>query len=219
MKEVLAEVSGYHNRMELKADTPQAAERRMRDDKACHPQDHGHAQEVEEEVRKAQQESVGIDAIELDSDSSAEVVTPPGGEPHIIDIRTPSPDTIPTAANGDISLSNAGPSRSPPRKLPIAKPVPLAKTSQKAVNRNDANRPEPKSKPTEPDQGARETTWSCPSCTYINKLNSPSCEICTTPRPRRKGDGSTWFCEFCGAGPREMEFWSCTDCGWVRNWG
>lgn len=63
--------------------------------------------------------------------------------------------------------------------------------------------------------------WSCPICTLFNPSLALTCEACTTTRPKAKEkhgvDG--WYCEFCNAGPRDMEFWSCLDCGWVRKWG
>jgi hypothetical protein len=36
---------------------------------------------------------------------------------------------------------------------------------------------------------------------------------------QKTSDADGWWCEFCGAGPREMGFWSCLECGWVRKWG
>lgn len=63
--------------------------------------------------------------------------------------------------------------------------------------------------------------WSCTTCTLFNPPLALTCEACASPRPRisRNPKGEVWYCEFCGAGPREMEFWSCADCGWVRKWG
>jgi hypothetical protein len=61
--------------------------------------------------------------------------------------------------------------------------------------------------------------WSCPTCTLLNPAHSLQCEACGSAKSTTKGDGEMWWCEFCGSGPREMGFWSCTDCGWVRKWG
>ncbi|XP_053738407.1 ranBP-type and C3HC4-type zinc finger-containing protein 1-like [Synchiropus splendidus] len=37
-------------------------------------------------------------------------------------------------------------------------------------------------------QGARQSEWACPSCTFINKPSRPGCEICATARPEpRRG--------------------------------
>ena len=63
--------------------------------------------------------------------------------------------------------------------------------------------------------------WSCLTCTLLNPPLALVCEACTAPKPQasRRQGGRTWNCDFCGAGPRGMEFWSCGECGWVRNWG
>ncbi|ORX40250.1 WLM domain-domain-containing protein [Kockovaella imperatae] len=161
MKEVLAE----------------AAERRMRDDKACHPSDEGHAKEVEEEVRKAQQESVGIDAVDLTGDDDDD------DEPVIV---TPTP---------------------------LSRPVAAVKSSGSADSQTIQRNQRVKLKQSSPT-----AEWPCPTCTLINSNSVSSCEACASPRPRPT-DGTTWHCDFCGAGPREMSFWSCIECGWVRNWG
>lgn len=72
-----------------------------------------------------------------------------------------------------------------------------------------------------PSISAPPKEWSCPTCTLINPLSALSCEACTTSRPVSaiSGSGDGWYCEFCGAGPREMGYWSCAECGWVRKWG
>jgi len=203
MKEVMAE----------------AAERRMRDDRACHPQDSGHAREIEEEVRKAQQESIGIDAIELDSDSSAEAITPPTVEQDIINIRTPSPDLPQITGVSDVLKPTSVAVETSQRESAAAhsKSSTLADPSSKLINTRSVDVVKPRTRTK--DVKAPATSWSCPTCTLINPISTATCDACSSPRPKRQGAGSTWFCEFCGTGPREMEFWSCADCGWVRNWG
>lgn len=66
--------------------------------------------------------------------------------------------------------------------------------------------------------------WACPTCTLLNPESSLQCDACGTHRPSAKANGKGqggegWWCEFCGSGPREMGFWSCGECGWVRKWG
>lgn len=48
----------------------EAAERRIRDDRACHPQNEDHVKEVEVKIRKDLDESVGIESIDLTGDDS-----------------------------------------------------------------------------------------------------------------------------------------------------
>lgn len=168
----------------------QAAERRIRDDKACGAADTGHANEVEVEVRKAAEESVGIDVIDLTGDDEEENK---GG----IASEAISPVTAVKTSSAVVE----------PKRQPADK----AKRQGSATSRPSPHRPPPAKMPSE---------WSCPTCTLLNPISARNCEACNTSRPNpTKQNGDSWWCEFCGAGPREMNFWSCTECGWVRKWG
>ncbi|CAD6570264.1 MAG: hypothetical protein TREMPRED_005707 [Tremellales sp. Tagirdzhanova-0007] len=209
MKEVLAE----------------AAERRIRDDKACHPESEGHAKEVEEEVRKATEESVGIDAADLAAFASTSLPSSGTSKP-----------TQPSADGNRVSglvtespSSNADSSSQPIRKLSSKTPIssgtvrPLRPRSPKLTsNLATSTRSVVPLKPQhdtllESPNGK----WSCTTCTLLNPPLALTCEACASSRPRtgRNPEDEVWYCEFCGAGPREMEFWSCAECGWVRKWG
>ena len=37
--------------------------------------------------------------------------------------------------------------------------------------------------------------WSCPTCTYLNKISDDSCEMCQTKRPAQQ---KHWVCDVCG---------------------
>ena len=205
----------------------------MRDDKACQSQNAGHAKEVEEEVRKAQEESVGIDAVDIvhepsDEDISSRNPVTDDGEDHRVtpaeQERESSPeiqiiDPPPTRiANSAIrSTGSAGSDASHTRKRKEPAPTGIAPETVRPSPVSIVKRVPEKQSPT-PTAGADE--WSCPTCTLINPSSSLYCDACTTSRPVKlvtTKDG--WFCEFCGSGPREMGFWSCADCGWVRKWG
>ncbi|KAK4687762.1 DNA-dependent metalloprotease WSS1, partial [Tremellales sp. Uapishka_1] len=179
----------------------EAAERRIKDDKAC---DSGHGESVEAEVRRAQEESVGIDASDISSDDSIILVDGPS----IPKKKKPtSTDAHPTPSTSTTQRPAHPPSTSHPSSKSNTQPSSLPK-------------PPKSSTPTKPHNPVQ-TAWSCPTCTLLNPIHTLACEACTTARPveaiQNSSDG--WFCDFCGAGPRELSFWSCAECGWVRKWG
>lgn len=210
----------------------EAAERRMKDDKAC---DTTSAAEVEAEIRKAQQESVGIDAADIidltatdDEDESAsdEGIVPivkkePDGDgkkrPHAISPTTsmeqplrarppPARATKPAAAGGS-GVNGAGPTTGP--KSASNKPA--------GSSRSNSTPATASSNPTTPPPPRDD--WTCPTCTLINPMSARACDACTTPRPERAVSSQGWYCDFCGAGPRDMGLWTCGECQWVRKWG
>lgn len=205
----------------------------MRDDKACQSQNAGHAKEVEEEVRRAQEESVGIDAEDIVHEPSHGDVTSaeagiekgkhdeagPGAEERElspeIQIIDPPPDrmAIASAPRSTSASRQSSSSRKSKEAAPPATALRRTKPTPAAAVERVVRRPSPT-----PATGADE--WSCPTCTLINPSSSLSCDACATSRPVQLVTTSEgWFCEFCGSGPREMGFWSCVNCGWVRKWG
>jgi hypothetical protein len=177
-----------------------AAERRIRDDKACHTADKGSGDDVEREVRKAQEESVGIDAIDLTgSDGEAEEVKAESSKEGAKRI-SPQPTAIrPTKTPRSTPIPSQTVATRPAHKATTAtqKPISDAAMSSDLLNAD----------------------WSCPVCTLLNPAYTLSCEACAAPKPTQKTSKAGWYCEFCAAGPRDVEFWSCTECGWVRKWG
>jgi hypothetical protein len=225
MKEVLAE----------------AAERRMRDDKICHT----HGGDVEAEVEKAHAESEGVDADQLDKDrgemtsAGSDGPSSEGGtikstsRPSSTNKPNASPDVTTSRAvlgnrpkpQSNSILSRNGTTSSGSR--PIPKPIPQKPIPQ-IIDLTEDDPAEQAIRPIEKEE------WSCPTCTLLNPITQRACEACTTPNPtplpplrsrvkEERGDGGGkvlgWYCDFCGSGPRDMSFWSCGECGWVRKWG
>ena len=143
---------------------------------------------------------MGIDAIDLTNDDSDDEHS---DEP----IPVHPPASTSTAVNGQPGAASSGSVR---REVLSTRKPPNTQQSKGPIV--------VPTKPTRAEAKAP-TDWSCPTCTLVNPISSLTCEACTSPRPAIRGDGQSWYCEFCGAGPREMGFWSCVECGWVRKWG
>jgi hypothetical protein len=216
MKEVVAEVSRRIMVIDVPADV-QAAERRIRDDKICHT-DSG----VQAEVEKAARESEGVDADQLG----------PANEPAIESITEIKSNGVLAARPSTPSSSTVPQSRPEPAR-PKAKPKSTPdRTSTPQASSSASIKPQPQVIDLTEDESVpsapivEQSKWSCPTCTLLNPVSVQSCEACTTDRPGRKPKpkpkSSTqegWYCEFCGTGPRDMSYWSCGECGWVRKWG
>lgn len=174
-------------------------------------------------MRKAQEESVGIDAKDL---SPSPTGSSKAEDEDFIEL-TERPDlpvnTTPTVA------TRPQPYPKPPTDAPhSSKPRVTSAAAQKSTRskaKPTPDRPRPTSSgDNRPPPLIPATTgeWTCPTCTLINEPLAKTCEACTSPRPNtttRGGVEGGWFCGFCGAGPRDKEFWSCGECGWVRNFG
>lgn len=178
--------------------------------------------EAEEESRIAQEQSIVTDAtvpsggeshvVDLTmGDSSEEDVevsrpsylTPAGESPAVPPYRTapsrPATPTHPASIRKPPTAQRSAPSRSVPKGLRTAMPP----TANAVTERLPSNI----------------TTWTCATCTLHNPMSATACEACTAPRTVPAVSAEGWYCDFCGAGPREMGFWSCETCGWVRRWG
>lgn len=190
-------------------------------------------------MRKAAEESIGVDATDLEKDSVADqgpVLSAAARQPSVPQITSspamPSQPAAQTNINGSQALvvgrrTNGTGSAS----KPVQPSAPL-RTMKASENRNftthnkipttQSDRP-PRSGSTKSDVPLETLTdeWSCPTCTLVNPSLALTCEACASPRPRppQRSETDVWYCEFCGAGPREMDFWSCLECGWVRKWG
>ncbi|RSH89248.1 hypothetical protein EHS25_002360 [Saitozyma podzolica] len=112
MKEVIAE----------------AAERRIRDDKACNTADEGHAKEVEAEIRKAAEESEGVDAKDLPSEDG-EGPAPTSSTGLIENSAAQEGQGVGKAANGPISTKTADRRVSPRPLSSRSQPYPASSSN------------------------------------------------------------------------------------------
>jgi len=184
----------------------------MRDDKSCQTSHAGHAKEVEDEVRKAMEESEGVDAADLPRVGAENNERESSPEIEILD--------------GPPVASSSAPVLVQPAST-ATKRKPLVAAKQTSRPQQPPPPPPPVSAPSRPDPPTPSLPsgqWSCETCTLINDASAKACEACSTARPgpiatigRMGPEG--WYCDFCAAGPRDMAFWSCTECGWVRKWG
>lgn len=212
----------------------QAAERRMKDDKTCGTADSAGKASAEQEAKKAQAESVGIDAVDLtggswpppepqmphaaDIDDDDDVVVLHEGPSSRSTVPTPKVVNSPTV-NADREISKSASRPVGERKTIITNPTNPKARSPPPVITNA----QPRHAVAPPSQASLNGDWQCNTCTLVNPPHILQCDACATPRPvQAKPRGQQingWMCEFCGSGPREMTYWSCGECGWVRKWG
>lgn len=154
-------------------------------------------------MRRAQAESVGIDASDLDTiagdsgESDKDIIDLTASDEEVTRKRPPSPQP-------------AGPSKVPAPSRVVAK-----------AQGSGATKPSTTAapKPAAPKLAPPPAEWSCNVCTLINPMSRAACDACAAPRPVKPVTQDGWYCEVCGAGPRELGFWSCLECGVVRTFG
>ncbi|KAK8858439.1 hypothetical protein IAR55_002666 [Kwoniella newhampshirensis] len=208
---------GNRDGRSMKEIIAEAAERRIRDDKACKTEDSG---DVEAEVKKAQEESVGVDAVDLERqhEQDGRDDKSPGQPPSL-------PSKASSVSKADISASMAnvkkrevidltddelGPTR-PISSSIIQRSNERVKKSAFQTSRTETTKQWNDIPPTLLDAAHDDSStlvlpdgeWSCSTCTLINRPSASSCEACNTTRSRpvttnRLSGTKTdqWWCEF-----------------------
>ena len=178
------------------ATATQAADMRAADEKKC-----ASGTLAQQEAERAARDSHHNDAIDLtgsdnfgidDYDFSDDIEIVSDG-PHA------SRPTNPSQAHRDL------PSGSGPR------------TAQRPPDINGSTKPGPPpiNNATRP---ATLSTWTCPTCTLINRPYALQCDACSGKRPQASTPAANagWSCGVCGEEGMEHTFWTCRFCGSVK---
>ncbi|TFY65780.1 hypothetical protein EVG20_g5306 [Dentipellis fragilis] len=144
-----------------------AAERRANDEKAC-----GSGDAAEREAKKAAEDSIQDDVIDLTGDSGDDVILVDGPE----QVAGPSKVVIPRSKGP--AASAALPAKKPPS------------TAKRATMRPSSYPPQTHSAS---GPSSSNSTWSCSACTLINNAAAFKCEACLTPRPPNPAVGWTYL--------------------------
>ncbi|KAA1469628.1 WLM-domain-containing protein [Dentipellis sp. KUC8613] len=162
-----------------------AAERRANDEKAC-----GSGDAAEKEAKKAAEDSIQDDVIDLTGDSDDDVILVDGPA------RVAGPSKVAVRQ----SKAAAASAVLPAKKLP-------------STAKRPPTRPPSQTHPA-PESSSGDSAWSCTACTLINDAAAFKCEACLTPRPTETAAG--WTCTVCGERGINHQFWTCTFCGSVK---
>ena len=91
------------------------------------------------------------------------------------------------------------------------------RTAQRPPDLNGSTKPGPPpvNNATRPDTWS---TWTCPTCTLVNRPYALQCEACSGKRPQApiSAANAGWTCGVCGEEGMEHSFWSCRFCGSVK---
>ncbi|WRT67620.1 uncharacterized protein IL334_004592 [Kwoniella shivajii] len=211
----------------------EAAERRLKDDKSCVA---GHGVEVEEEIQKAQKESIGINASDLSSNTNMVQEEESTTSHHqqqskqrqdpVIDLTGDSDDDFPASGSKDTPSSadrvknedvipSIGTAANSPSSRTLQPQSHKDTSSSNSYGQSRSSLSRSLNRIT-PVPHSTTIEWTCSACTLINSSTSMTCGACLTPRPiptgKIAGEGiktdQGWFCGFCQGGPMEPERWS-----------
>jgi hypothetical protein len=168
----------------------------MRDDQQCN-----HSAGAMEAAQQAAEQSVGIDAVDLDNAQAG---------PSRSRTRSASPVKAAQPVKKVKSTLVANSSKAAPRPSGPTRPPP---SSSAALTTPSSQPTAVEPPPITFDDGS----WPCPACTLTNNPAATHCAACEGPRPRDLSKG--WYCDICGDGPRDHGYWMCLGCGSVRRSG
>jgi len=196
----------------------EAAERRIKDDKSCVHD----GKSAEEEARKAEMESEGVDAKDLpgaDGEEAREtnVIGQSGAEETTLaNQRDPGRFPPPLSDTAKEAVRHVEPK--PPRTTE-ARPA----STTRAATRPTSQQPQLKkrrlapSPPPQPTLINADGTWNCPTCTLINPSGALACDACGGPQPRDESRG--WWCDVCLEFGNAHDRWMCQSCGSIKRKG
>ena len=125
-----------------------------------------------------------------------------------------------SGSTGPSTSRPADPQPSSHRKQPLRSQSAVTQRTPPGVNVLNKPRPPPVNNASKP---LAEPSWTCPSCTLINRPLALQCEACFAMRPPKPDAQVTgpatpagWTCGVCGEKGMDHNLWICRFCGSVK---
>ncbi|KIM47632.1 hypothetical protein M413DRAFT_439304 [Hebeloma cylindrosporum] len=182
-----------------------AAERRIRDDKAC-----GSGVDAQREADKAAKQSIESKVINLTLDSDGDDHHASDSDVVIVEDLHPRRKAPPNALAGPSKTKVAVKSKS------FSAPTAGNHSSSSTMLAPSSSVPAKAAKPKRsvPTRKTGPLEWSCPACTLLNPAHALQCDACQMRRPVDEQEG--WACLTCGEDGNPNECWTCRWCGVVK---